>query len=238
MEVSEFYIAGSTKEVMSTLLCNLETSRKMSSSTVRDETISSAFQDSLLEVWDDENLSPDEGSESSARFSLRHGSAVFFLTQEASAIKASVHVLSLLYNIPVNEKSLSNGLNWNRSDFAESHLVMNIQEIHDKFLESERTEGHKIDPKMWRNTHDLGVKVPLYCTTFASVVVENLKIIRSIPLDRFEKHKSVFFPMLCALVEVQSEEIRELVQQVLATQVASILGIQVHITERIPIVVN
>jgi hypothetical protein len=61
--------------------------------------------------------------ETAARFSLLHGSAVFFLTQEAGASKAIVHVLSLLYK-DGGEATRSG----NRTNFAESHLIKTMED--------------------------------------------------------------------------------------------------------------
>jgi hypothetical protein len=226
-EGCDAFMSLATKEVMSTLLHNLRTSSLTSSSAVRDEHISAAFQLLLLAEWGDGNVVPDESTESSARFSLLHGSAVFFLSQEASAIKACVNVLSLLYFSPEIEVGKSTNVNWNRANFAESHLVQIIQEVQEKFLYSERKEGHLVDQNMWRNTNEIGAKVALYCTSFVPIVVDTLKIVRSMSSDRFEKYKQIFFPLLCALILVQSEEIRELVQDVFAVRVAPMIGVRV-----------
>lgn len=223
----ELFVSLATKDIMSTLLHNLQTSSLTSSSAVRDENISAAFQLVLLEEWGDGNLVPDDRTESSARFSLLHGSAVYFLSQEASAIKASISVLSMLYlNGEVEMAKKASVVNWNRANFAESHLVRTIQDVLEKFLESERKEGHLVDLNMWRNTNEIGAKVALYCTALAPIVVEALKILRSMSSDRFEKYKHIFFPLLCALIQVQSEEIRELVQQTFTVLVGPMIGVR------------
>jgi hypothetical protein len=104
--------------------------------------------------------------------------------------------------------------------------VNTIQEVLDKFIESERKEGHLVDVNMWRNTNEIGAKVTLYCTAYAPIVVETLKILRSMSADRFEKFKHIFFPLLCSLIKVHSDEIRELVHQIFTARVGPLIGIR------------
>lgn len=216
------------KEIMSTLLHSLETSKLTSASAVRDDDISTAFQQSLLDEWGGDGQSaPDETTETSARFSLLHGSTVFFLTQEASATKAIVHSLSSLYLGSIDLECPTILVPWNRVTFAESHLIKLIQEICIKFVESERTDGRDIDPNLWRNTNEIGMKVALYCTAFASIIVDTLHTIRMMPHEQFEKHKQMLYPILCSLILVQSEEIRELVQEIMIIHVAPMIGVRI-----------
>ena len=93
----------------SSVLECLEASRHFASSAVKDEAISTAFQEALLSDWGDGMGMPDESGEATARLSLQHGSAVFFLAQEAGATKTLLHFLSALYLDPV------------KATFAESH---------------------------------------------------------------------------------------------------------------------
>jgi hypothetical protein len=223
---SDSYIQVATKDVMSTLLHNLQTSRLTSSSAVGDEHISAAFQSLLLEEWGDGNTGPDETTESSARFSLLHGSSVYFLSQEASAIKASIRVLSVLFNAPISSGVAPDVDDWNKSSFAESHLIKILQEILDKFIISETKEGHLVDINMWRNTIEIGAKVALYCAAFAPIVVDTLKILLSLSTERFETYKMTFFPLLCSLIKVRSEDIRHLVEQIFIVKIGPMVGIR------------
>ena len=100
-----------------------------------------------------------------------------------------------------------------------------MEDILGKFLESEERDGHMVDLNVWRNVTESGGKVALYCTTFASVLVDVLNIIRSMRPDQFSKHKTVFFPAICALVRVDSYNIRQVVQEILAIHVAPFVGV-------------
>ena len=143
------------------------------------------------------------GSEASARLSLLHGSAIFFLAQEASATKAYLGLLSSLYLRPPRSVD-----GWDRVEFAEATLTSSMTIALDKFLASEEKDGHLIDPNMWRHAIESGGKVALYCTTFASTIVDILNVILEMEPAQFAKQKHVFFPRICALVRVQSNEIR------------------------------
>jgi len=174
---------------------------------------------------------PDEEMEASARLSLLHGSAIFFLSQEASATKAAIRLLSNLYLSEDDAEDSWSGT-WNKVEFAEEHLVETMKEVLTKFLESEEKDGYLVDPNVWRNANESGGKVALYCTTFAATVVDVLKIIRGMRPDQFAKHKHDFFPAVCALVRVESEEIRQFVQEIMAIQVAPFVGVTVPIPQR------
>lgn len=202
------------------LLENLDRSRIVSSSAVANEDIAMAFQESLLKEWGDGIRVPDEDTEASARLSLLHGSAIFFLAQEASATKAYLRLLSSLYL-----KSPRSVDGWDRVEFAESILTSSMTVALDKFLVSEEKDGHLIDQNMWRHAIESGGKVALYCTTFASTIVDILNVILEMGPAQFAKQKHVFFPRICALVRVQSNEIREIVQDILSVHVASFVGV-------------
>ena len=184
--------------------------------------ISTAFQEALLKDWGDGIQMPDEAMETKARLSLLHGSAKFFLTQEAGATRAAIHLLSIVY------------LNSQGSDveFAESPLLSLMSQVLLKFLDSEKRDGHLVDPSLWRNVSESGGKLALYCTSFASVVTDILKVIRSMRADQFEQHKRDFFPPICSLVRVHSEEIRQVVQEILAIHVAPMIGVDVKMPRR------
>jgi hypothetical protein len=100
-----------------------------------------------------------------------------------------------------------------------------MSEVLDRFLTSEEMDGGLVDPKVWRNVAESGSKVALYCTSFASVVVEILHMIQAFKPGQFEKQKQELFPILCDLVRVQSEEIRMLVRGILMNQVGPLIGI-------------
>ena len=218
------------KENLLSLLHILNRSGAIAAEAAKDDDISTAFQEALLKDWGDGVQIPDEATEASARLSLLHGSAIFFLSQEASATKAAIHLLSTLYLSDEDAEDSWSG-SWNKVEFAETRLVESMKSVLEKFLESEKKDGHLVDPNVWRNASESGGKVALYCTTFASAVVDILKIIRSMRPDQFAKHKHDFFPSICALVRVQSDEIRQVVQDILAIQVAHFVGVSVSIPD-------
>lgn len=218
--IVDVLIPKASNQDLKSLLTVMETSRQLAASTVKNEAVSMAFRDSLLKDWGDGVGMPDETSETTARLALLHGSDVFFLTQEAGAAKVYIHVLSLLYTMDPSESQAD-------PSFAESLLTSYMVDVLDNFLLSEERDGHLIDPNIWRRAIEGHGKVALYCTTFAPTIVEILKVIRSLSPQQFEQHKHALYPRICALVRVQSEEIRCMVQDVLATHVARAIGVSV-----------
>jgi len=221
--VLDHFVPLVSKGVISGLLRTLNCSLLSAEAAARDEDISTAFQEALLSDWGDGVAAVEEALDSAARLSHLHGSAMFFLTQEAGTTRAIIHMLSMLYS---GKEEACEG--WDREGFAEPHLLAIMNDVLDKFLTSEERDGHLIDPNVWRNASESGGKVALYCTSFATVVVDILKIIRSVRPDQFASHKEDFFPTLCTLIHVQSEEIRQLVQEIFAQQVAPLLGVEMH----------
>jgi Domain of unknown function (DUF1981) len=214
------------KSVVSSLLCTLNSCRFASEAAVRDEHVAMAFQEALLSDWGEGGVAEvQEAIESAARLSHLHGSGMFFLTQEAGATQVIIRMLSTLYTGTGDGEAVRDEAGWDRESFAELHLFAVLKDVLDKFLESEEKDGYLIDPNVWRNASESGGKVALYCTSFASVVVEILTIIGSMKPEQFAIHKEEIFPRLCQLIRVQSDEIRELVRDVLMRQVAPILGV-------------
>ena len=68
---------------------------------------------------------------------------------------------------------------------------------------------------------------PYRVRSLANVVVSILNTLLDLRIEQFSQHKEVLFPILCALIKVQSEEIRCLVHDVFAQQVAALIGIVV-----------
>lgn len=149
---------------------------------------------------------------------------MFFLTQEAGANKAIIHVLSSLY-LDLDSKT-HRLVEWERQTFSEPLLFERMMDVSEKFLKSEQDDGEKIDPNVWRISSESGKKVALYCTSFASVMVSILNTMLMLSRVQFNRHKHVLFPALCSLITVQSDEIRHLVREVLAHQVSPLIGIQ------------
>jgi hypothetical protein len=208
-------ISYARTEDLSVLLNALNQSRLVAANAVSDDDIATAFQEVLLKDWGDGIQMAEEVMETKARLSLLHGSATFFLSQEAGATKAVINLLSLLYFS--NDPEITS--------FAEPQLVAIMEEILDKFLASELKDGHLVDIYAWRNASESGGKLPLYCTMFASVVIDILRTICSMESNQFERHKQTLFPAICSLVRVHSDEIRKVVQEILVVQVAPKLGV-------------
>ena len=145
------------------------------------------------------------------------------MTQTAGATNGVIRLLSGLYDY---EEVFNGEEHWDRRVFAGQYLSKIMQDIFFKFAESEAKEGHKVDPNVWRNTTESGtVKVAIYCTSFASVVVGLLQAMLSFEPALIERNKAAFFPLVCELVGVQSEEIRKLVRRVLTEKFGPLLGL-------------
>jgi len=204
------------------LLKVLQASDASAAAAVNDEDLATAFQEALFCDWGDGVAAVEEALENAARLSHRHGSGVFFLTQQAGASNAAIRLLSVLYR--GTERRRSTG-SWDRARFAEAPLLEAVRDVVHRFLESDRQDGHLIDPHVWRNAGESGGKVALYCTAFAGVVLEILRVLRSLDLERFAAHKQFLFPVVCALVQAHSEEVRQLVQEVLLHQVGPLIEV-------------
>ena len=205
--------------VVSPLLDALDQSRSMSSKASQDQDLSLAFQEAMFSEWGD-GVEEVEEALQVGRSNNRSGSPTFFLTQEASATNNSIHILSLLY------RSTGEGSS-EREAFAEPLLVERTMHVLNKFLDSERGEGHVIDPNIWRNASKSGEKIAIYCTSFAFVVVSILNVMLSMTQEQFTRHKQQFFPALCSLVRVQSDEIRQLVSKLLEQNIAPLLDVTI-----------
>jgi hypothetical protein len=227
-----------SKETISDLLKTLNISREFAEDAVKNEDIAHAFQEAMLSDWGlNEDVMGEEALVNIARLNNTQGSAMFFLTQTAGATNGVIRFLSALYDhnhdeiLHNNSSNSTNGagggeeLQWDRRIFAGQYLSGIMRDIFFKFAESESKEGHKVDPNVWRNTNESGVKVAIYCTSFASVVVGLLHAMLSFEPSLIERNKAAFFPMVCELVGVQSEEIRKLVRRVLTEKFGPLLGL-------------
>jgi hypothetical protein len=209
------------RETVESLLRTLNMSRELAEDAVKNEDLAHAFQEAMFNEWDQEDM----GEEALVRISQLNktqGSAMFFLTQTAGATNSVIRLLSVLYDY---EEILDNVDTWDRKTFAGQYLMKIMQDIFFKFAESEAKEGHRIDPNVWRNTAESGVKVAVYCTSFASVVVGLLNAMLSFEPSHIERHKAAFYPMVCELINVQSDEIRKLVRRILVEKFGPLLGL-------------
>lgn len=213
------------EKVITDLLDELRRSGEMAEKAAKNEDLSHAFQEAILSDWGMDEEDREESLVNVAKLSQTQGSAMFFLTQTAGATNVMIRFLSALYgseNIPGPDDK-----KWNHEAFAISRLLEITTDVLFKFAESEAKEGHRIDPNLWRNSAEKGVggnmKVAVYCTAFASSIECLLKAMLSFDQEHFERQKSAFFPIICRLITVQSEEIRSLVQQILLKKFAPML---------------
>lgn len=230
----EELIGFMSQETTSNLLQTLNISREFAEDVVKNEDITHAFQEAMLNDWglDDETMG-EEALVNIARLNNTQGSAMYFLTQTAGATNGVIRFLSALYDHNHEEMGgdvdvEQQGMQWDRRIFAGQYLSNIMQDTFFKFSESEAKEGHKVDPNVWRNntTESRGSpKVAIYCTSFASVVVGLLQAMLSFEPIFIERNKAIFFPMVCELVGVQSEEIRKLVRRVLTEKFGPLLGL-------------
>jgi hypothetical protein len=204
------------------LLNALSSSCSVAAAAASDEDLATAFQEALFSDWGDGVAAVEEALENAARLSHRHGSGMFFLTQQAGATNAMLRMLSTLYLDRGDRQG-----DWDRATFSEPHLLGLVNDVTTKFLQSERQDGHLIDPHVWRNANESGGKVALYCTSFAFVVLEIVRVVRAFPHEQFVRHKQLLFPVLCSLIAAQSDEIRHLVQETLVLQVSPIIDVTV-----------
>ena len=209
-------------ETVSNLLNILNASRDFAEDAAKNEHLAHAFQEAIFSEWGISDEMGEEDLENIARLNHTQGSAMFFLTQTAGATNGVNRLLTALYD---HEETFHGEDHWDRRIFAGQYLVAIMEDIFRKFAESEAKEGHKVDPNVWRNSSESGVKVAIYCTSFASVVVGLLRAMISFEPALIERNKEVFYPLVCELVGVRSEEIRKLVRRVLTEKFGPMLGL-------------
>ena len=222
-DLLQSYLPYASQKVVSLIYSSLDQSRIQASQGSCDEDLSHAFQEAMFSEWGDGVEEVEEALSNTGRLSLRRGSEMFFLTQESGATNNMVHMLAILY---ANEIQSDMGA-WDRPGFAEPLLIEQMTDVLQKFIESESRDGHLIDPNVWRNASESGGKLAIYCTAFAVVVVNILNAMLKLTTDQFRKHRAAFFPFLCRLVRVQSDEIRQLVQELLEHHIASMIDVSI-----------
>jgi len=211
-QVCDGLVANSGTESLHALVGFLDEVRLTAADAASNEVVTMAFEEALVSEWGN----GEDSLEISNRLKLQHGSAVFYITQEAMATKTIVRMLSKLYLMSTQQSS----------GFIEAKLVCVATEALRKFLDSEEKDGYLVDPMTWQSSGERGGKLALYCTLFVPVVMEVLRTVLAIADDQFVAHKQEFFPFLCRLVRVQSEDIRVLVQDILAKQVGQMIGVE------------
>ena len=99
-----------------------------------------------------------EAVEDTTRLSHLHGSAMFFLTQEAGMTLSLLVLFSALYHVTITET----GNSWDMGGFAELHMFHTINNVLDKFLVSEKEDAHLFDPSILHNSCSVGNKVAIH----------------------------------------------------------------------------
>jgi len=212
-------IAFVEEDDVSLLVAALEKSRTIAFEAKNDEDLSHAFQELIFIEWGDGVEEVEAAFASTGSMSYRGKSELFFLTQEANVNKSLVLLLSFLY---CNNSFQSD---WNTFEFAEEVLIERMIDILEKFLTSEKNDSISLDLNVWRSGVENIRQIGLYCTTFAGVVVVILNTILVFSEDQFSRHRKKLFPILCSLIGVQSEEIRQLVRSILMHHLAKMVGI-------------
>lgn len=183
-----------------------------------------AFQEACFDQW---GVSADEVDSALLRSNSQgwhRGSChMFFLTQEASASKAEILLLSHLYKS--KRQDLINTQGWDNVTFAEPLLMDRIKEVLTSFLASEETDGPNIDPNIWRNANESGCQVAYFCTSYVGVVIHILEVVLNLDAEKFVRHKRTLYPLLCSLVCSHSDEIRGLVSDILRVHVGPLIGV-------------
>jgi len=212
-------------EEVSYLLKTLNQSRLASSNARKDEDLALAFQEAFFDQWGDGVEEVEAALQGTGGGSGHRGSSkIFFLTQEASATKAVILLLSRLYCPKHSDKEAEN-ISWDAEAFSEPLLMERIIDVLSEFLSSEENDGLLIDPNVWRSASESGGQVAYFCTSFAGVVVDILEMILNLQADKFCRHKASLFPILCSLVRVQSGEIRHLVSDIFHKQIGPMVQV-------------
>ena len=201
----------------SALLGCLEESREVAFEASIDQVLTKAF-------YDGRPINQSLLSKSTDTINSNGGSAMFFLTQEASATNCSIRFLTLMFCTQSDPQRIDALQSWDAPEYAESLLLERIIQVIDKFYESEQLYGTLLDPKIWDNSSKSGMNIALYCTSFARVVVTVLHTLRSFSLDQFDRHKRELYTKICSLIKVQSNEIRELVSSLMMEKCFVFLG--------------
>lgn len=217
----EMFASNCSKDEISLLLDALESSRSAAASASVDKALSAYFEEAMRLEWGGKLEEPQAAFSSTSGVGHLGRCEMFFLTQEASASNVIVRLLSLLY-CPGSETDQND---WDTVEYSEHLLLVLMTDIMKKFIVSERENGHKLDPNVWRVASDCGTKFAIPCTSFAVVVVNILYTILGFTDEQFDRQKATLFPILCSLILIQSEEIRMLVAKVLNTRVSVLLGI-------------
>ena len=217
-----------TEKDITHLLDTLGQSRVASRNSRKNEDLAHAFQEAFFYQWGEgDGVEEVEAAlQGTSGGSGHRGSAqIFFLTQEASATKSVILLLSTLYSRQPTDDKSEEKIDWNAEVFAEPLLIERIMDVLNEFLSSEEKDGPLIDPNVWRSASESGGQVAYFCTSFAGVVVDILELILNLDAEKFNQHKTSLFPVLCSLVRVQSGEIRHLVSDIFHKQIGPMIEV-------------
>jgi hypothetical protein len=215
------FSANCNQAEISLLLDAVEFSRAAAEKASVDEDLSSYFVEAMRREWSGEVLEVQAAYTSDSGLGHLGRCEMFFLTQEAGANNILVRLLSLLYCPKEGDSTNA----WDTVTFSEPLLMSRMTDVLQKFIVSERENGHKLDPNVWRAVSESGTKFAIHCTSFAAVVANILHTILDFSDAQFDRQKGTLFPVLCQLISVQSEEIRMLVSQILRKKVSVLLEI-------------
>ncbi len=217
---SSVFVECSNDSGVQSLLSALDASRLMAIEANGNVDVAHAFKEFVRREWGD-SVEEVEAALAAAKCSRdlnQRKNEVFFLAQEAGANRAMIEILSRLH-LEKNNKAY------------ECLLFERIADILTHFLQSEKNDRHMIDPNIWRKPSESCGDIPLYCTSFANVVVSILRTVMQLSGEQFHKRKNDIYPFLCALVKVQSDEIRSLVSDIFSSKVASLLAVDMMLFE-------
>lgn len=221
LDFIDLFSTNCEKDEVSGLIDALEKSRVVASKASVDKGLSASFEEAILVEWGDKAEDKTKAFSSDKGIGHLRRSEMFFLTQESCANNVLIHFLARLY-CPTNDLSLNN---WDTVSFAAPLLMDRMSDVLHKFIQSEREDGHRIDPNVWRAASESGGIFGVHCTSFAVVVVNILSTLMKFSDAQFNDQKSKLFPILCSLITIHSSEIRELVAVVMNRKVSVLLGI-------------
>ena len=207
-------------EDVTDLMSALNNDSELAMKARQNEDVAHAFQEAMFNEWGDGVEEVEAALASLGRMNHRESgkSELFFLTQEAGSNNSIIYLLAALYC------GSSSIVSWDSESFTENLLMDRIVDILRKFLESEEKESPRMDPNVWRHCHEGGGMIAVYCTSFANVVVNILKVLLLFSTNQFQRHNKKLFPILCNMVRVQSDEVRKYVREILVQQVGPMIN--------------
>jgi len=153
--------------------------------------------------------------------SQRGGTGTFFLPLEASSAQSLLHFYSQFFYADPDTYEV-----WDMQTYAEPLLFELMLTILKQFIKSEQNTRTLISKLSWIEGRGCD-QVDLYCLSFESVLMLLLDIILQLDDNTFKNHTASLFPLLCDLIEAQSDEIRVRVCKIMKHHVGgSLLRLQ------------